>query len=203
MTFNPIAQVTPIPSSDDAFRIITGPGWEFVSAIIASAALIITLVVLFIRQQRKQLSYELIERKPIISINEEIELRGRLDITFDGQPLLRPDLEIVTVRISNTGNVPVDDEDYSGPIKLSFGANAEVISVSVATEPRTFDAQAQVDPPQNNQVLILPVLLNKGQSIIVKALVRGATQLEVYAHIKGVELKFNEDHTKVGLSSGA
>jgi hypothetical protein len=189
-----IAQVTPTPTPYGFAEFIRDPGWQFGGAVVAIIGVLIAYLLFWAERQRKQLDYEVLVRTPLISIREEEELEGRLSILLDGQPLPKPDLETVVVRLTNSGNVPVDDEDFSGPIKLSFGDNAEVLTAAVIkTEPKHFEAMAQVEPDAKKQVLLSPVLLNKGQSVTIKSLVRQAGTLNVYGHIKGVELRNHQE----------
>ncbi len=186
---------TPTPSPNYGWlEFMRDPLWQFIGVIVALIAIIITIY-FSLRSRRekpiKRLSPVIITETPLVSIREEEELKGRLVVLFDKQPMQKPDISMLIIEFSNTGTEPIDDEDYSGPIRIECGENSEVLTANVTkTEPNDFDAKAEIDPTDPTKALLNPVLLNAGQSVTVKILVRKAAQVVgIYAHIKGVDVE--------------
>jgi len=165
---------------------LSNPIYQGIGAIFGLAAIILSLIFWWTDRQRRELSYQVVSNTPLISVKEEEELKGRLEVMFDKQAAQNLNLNSVIVKVINSGNVPIGEDDYYGhPIEFRFGENAEVLTASVVkTEPVDFDAKAE---PSGTKALLQPVLFNKGQSITIKMLVKQGAKFQVYAHIKGID----------------
>ena len=215
-TVTPTATTTPT-TNYGWLEFIRDPFWQAIGAITAVIIFIATIIfTLWLarkdrviarieRQQaekerqeaekernRSELTPILLANTPLITIKEEDELQGRLVITFDGKEMKEPNIHTLLMQFVNTGNKPIDDDFFSGPIRIDFEKDSEVLTASVVrTEPDQFDAIAEPDPTDSTRVLIHPVLLNEKQSITVKVLIRNAQEPKptIYAHIMGVQLQ--------------
>lgn len=195
-------QPTPVPvistPAPDFFR---DPVWDFIAVILAAVAFLFGIFT-YIQSRRnrpiKRLTPIVDTHTSLVSIREEEELKGRLVVLFDKKPIQEPDISTMIIRFVNTGTVPIDDEDYSGSIAILCGSEAEVLTANVvATNPNRFDAKADKDPNDPTRALLHPVLLNAGQSVTIKILVRkAAREVDIFAHIKGVEVE--KPITKLG-----
>jgi uncharacterized membrane protein len=188
-------QPTPLPAPVPPILDLSNGIWQGIGALFGLAAIIVSLVFWWTARQRKQLSYQVVSDTPLVSVREEAELKGRLKVLFDDVPAQDLDLRAVIVRVFNSGNVAIGEDDYFGhPIELQFGENAEVLTASVIkTGPDDFVAKAT---PAGTKALIHPVLLNKGQSLEVKTLVKQKRGFRFYAHIRDVQVRrFDESST--------
>ena len=184
-------QATPTAASAASVIDLSGPDWLGITGLLTIVLVILglaTLAAWWKDRQRKELSWEVVANTPLISVKEEAELKGRLEVLFDKQPAQNLDIRSVIVRLRNSGNVAIDEDDYQGhPIQLRYGQGAEVLAASVIeTAPAAFDASAV---PDGMNSLLQPVLLNKGDSVTVKALVRGMTAFSMSPHLRDVSVK--------------
>jgi hypothetical protein len=160
-------------------EIMRDPVWQFI--VIAALALA-ALVVAILQHRRKTLSYEIISRTPLLSVEEEV--KGTLQILFDGKPV--QDVYLVVARIINTGNVPIVATDYEDPVNLSFGENSQILTTdSSETNPDSLRASTSIE---KTNVVLAPILLNMGDSITIKMLIsQFDDEIKVDGHIAGVK----------------
>lgn len=142
--------------------ILRDPMWQFILPMLA----IVVAVVLYWKQRtRKKLSYQVISCTPLLSVEEEIE--GKLKIFYEGKPVQQ--VHLITVKVMNSGNIPVLSTDYKRPISFSFGEDAEILTTEIAkTDPDNLQASVNI---QEKKVVLTPILLNQGDSVTLKMLV--------------------------------
>lgn len=149
----------------NSLDLLRDPAWQFVGAVIALIALVITFLIYWLQRQRKAIGYEVVSKNQLLTVREELE--GRLQVMYEGQPAR--DICLLVVRLTNTGNVAIATADYERPVSLSTGQSSKILS-AVVTE---------VDPEnlvvalksEESRVVIDPVLLNSKDSITLKLLV--------------------------------
>lgn len=155
----------PLVQSDLAERmtkILRDPLWQFVAVVLAVLAIIISVL---LQRRKKALSYEIVSKTPVLSTAEEIA--GKLQIRFQGESV--QGVYLLVIRIINTGNIPIASSDYERPLSIHFYKETRVLTGEVSqSDPININAQIEV---HDQSILIMPVLLNKGDSITIKALV--------------------------------
>ena len=160
-------------------EIIRDPMWQFVGVILV---IIIPLVLYLVQRRRKLISWEIISNTPLLSIEEEI--RGNLQVLFDGKPV--QDVQLIIVEIINSGNVAIKSIDYERPINLDFGKNAHILTAEVTeTTPDNLDISIDIE---GTKVLLNPTLMNGKDSITIKTVVSQFNdQITVEGRIVGVK----------------
>jgi len=167
------------------FEIPSEQWWSFMGVVVAIIAILVgvavAIIVYLMQRQRKELSYDIISSTPLLSHEEEV--KGKLQISFEGKPVEK--VQLVLVRIANSGNVPIEAKDYERQINFSFGESAQVLAAEVAeVEPRSLE----VPPNVEGKKVVLPrILMNKGDSFTVKMLVNGYKGLDVDGRIAGIK----------------
>jgi hypothetical protein len=164
-------------------EIMRDPVWQFiVLAALALAAVVVSILLLWMQRRRKALSYEIISRTPLLSVEEEV--KGKLQILFDDKPV--QDVYLVVARIINTGNVPIVSTDYEDPVNLSFGENSQILTIdSSETNPDSLRVSTSIEKAK---VVLAPILLNRGDSITIKMLIsQFDDEIKVDGHIAGVK----------------
>jgi hypothetical protein len=145
------------------------------------------------RQHRKELSYQILTDSPLVSSTERQELHRRLQILLDGRPTW--DISVILLAVTNSGTSTIGVEDYAGPVEFDFGIAVEVLTAAIIkTAPNKFTATAA---PAGTKALLHPVLLNPGDSVILKVLARPQQAVEdpisnylyVFGRIKETEIK--------------
>lgn len=160
-------------------EILRDPVWQFVGVILA---IIIPCVGYLIQRNRKKLVYEIVSRTRLVTKEEEI--KGNLQIVFEGKPV--EDVRLLEIKVINSGNVPIVSSDYERPVSLFLGDQARILTATVSeTFPQSLQATVE---PKGQAVVLSPVLLNGGDSITLKMLISHlGRDIEVDGRIAGVK----------------
>jgi hypothetical protein len=175
--------------------------WQFVGAAVGLLALCVSAVLYLLQRRRKALTYDVISS---ISLTGRVEeWGGDLQIVFGGQQVRH--VYLLLVRFTNSGNQPIESDDYERPLNLSVEAPSRVLTVQVAeTNPSNLLPDLLPDgaggwrdeiPPElalDSELRTVPfrsVLLNPGDSFTIKMLVSQFTpgRLGIDARIVGVK----------------
>lgn len=128
---------------------------------------VITLIVnLFMLPKSKKLRFEIVSRTPAYA--KEFQPTGRVAVTVDGKPLKMP-FQVVA-RLVNSGSVEILKTDVESPPSLTFPGAVVVDASLLSSEPNDLDAKVAWS---NHEVVVLPGLLNSGDSITFKAIFDG------------------------------
>lgn len=165
---------------------LTDPGWAGVlaSALVCAVTVGVMIVIFQRQQERKGLSYEILTLTPLAIVeeghNSEVEIR------YAGEPV--EDVSLITLRIVNSGNVPITEDDYEFPVTFTFGKDAKLLSAEVLeTSPEALKRNGRI-AALKNKLLLGMFLLNAGDWVDVKLLVAGfGGQMEVDGRIVGVK----------------
>lgn len=166
-------------------EILRDPWWQFIAGVAFAFVAIVVPILIYLKQrQRKALSYEILSRTPLLSIEEEV--KGKLKILFNNNPA--QDVHLVVVRIINSGNVQIVSDDYERPVSLDFGENTQIFTTEVSdANPKSLRPNVNIE---NTKVVLEPVLLNSRDSITLKMLVGqfdSQKQISVDGRIAGVK----------------
>ena len=146
-------------------EIFRDPVWQFVGAILAIIAIVISIAIYYAQRKRKKLTYEIISKTSILSLAEEIE--GKLKIIFEGEQVNQ--VHLLVIRLTNTGNTPITSKDYEREIKLLFGDTSKILTADVSeTIPENLGATIT---KTEQEIILKPVLLNSGDAVTIKALI--------------------------------
>jgi len=145
--------------------ILTNLMWPIIGTIIALVAIFISIILFYFGKKTKRLSYDIVSNNPILLKKEDI--KGKLEIFFNGKSV--EDVYLIVIKLINSGNVPIETDDYEKPIVINFGKNAQILTVEVTeTDPSGISVPIHT---HKNKFEINPVLLNKSDSINFKILV--------------------------------
>lgn len=160
-------------------------------------AIVVSVLVLGVQQvqrridRRKELTIAVSFDKRILSHKEE-ELAG-LSIGLHGEQI--QDAYHVVFSIENTGSSPVAPDDYSEPISIMFGREAEVVSV-VPDEyrvPRTLKDDVLRELTHSGSSLQLPpMLMNPGDQRHFHTVVSRYSAFEAVGHVKGTHITLSK-----------
>lgn len=160
-------------------NLLRDPVWQFIGAVLALVAAVITLIA---QKTRKRLSYEVVARTPLITIKDE--LVDRLRVLYEEKPVENPSLVVLT--LTNTGNAPIEPQDFKGSLSISLSSPSVILTAGVTeTDPPGLNVCHRIS---GSQLLVEPLLLNPGDSISLKMLVGECHgPLKVDARISGVK----------------
>ena len=163
-------------------EILRDPVWQSIGAICALITIIASVSFYWMQHGRKELSYEIVSRTPLLSVAEE--LQGRFQILFDGKPVNK--VHLIVLRVSNTGNTPVIATDYERQVSFKFGEGARILSSEVSeADPKSLAASVVSN---ESGIALQPILMNSGDSVTIKTLLsRYGGNIEVDGRIVGVK----------------
>ncbi len=164
-----------------------------VTLLIAGVGGLFSLIKIFRSRQRKEISYSIVSDTLLANIQDNISTK-EIKVTVDGKKV--NNVRFVSLRIRNSGNVPIRQEDYEVPlwfIPANVYGNGNVVDAGVtSTEPIGISAVAQINA--NSQVGLNSFLLNPGDVIYVGILLSDYSELiQVFGRITGVnEIKLEQ-----------
>lgn len=152
-----------------------------VQTLIAIAALVVTIVSIVVsRRNRKRLSYRVVFQQRLLSVEED--LAGRVQVTFDGNPV--QDVRMILIYLRNSGNVPIEESDYIQPLGFRFGKEARILSAEVVkTKPENMQVSIEAD---RNGITLKPDVFNGGDALALKVLLTGNSEVRPEGRVKGV-----------------
>ena len=172
------------------------PDWKLIVAILA----LIFAVYAYLRNKassRKALSYNF--------SSTELTRGGTgfagLELVYEGRPIYAP--SIVNVTIVNSGNVPIQRNDFEQPIKILFTGqivDEELFAYHVSDrEPKELPVSCTLlgtGRAVETGILVDPLLLNPGDKFVVAVLISEfSRELEVTARIVGVRSIQRQEQT--------
>lgn len=142
---------------------------------IGMATLVVSLIVYWKQRTHKSLGYEVSSLIPLSSVDPSTlwsYQQAGLKFTFNDTTV--PQGHFITIRFTNTGNVPIKKEDYDEPINLSFGKSANVLAFrGLEKKPEAIQLNLKPDVDDVGKVVIAPNLLNSKDSFVIEVLVSG------------------------------
>jgi hypothetical protein len=160
------------------------PAWIAVYvAVVAIIIATVTSILIYRKQQnRKEITYEVVSNTLVLSIEKEIEAGA--EIRFDGRRI--SNLRLIVLRIFNSGNVPVLPGDFTEPITILFGEQAQLLDAEII---ETTPHNLKVSLSRNTKSVELgPLLLNKDDSVRIKVLSAEAIgEIKVESRIVGLQ----------------
>jgi hypothetical protein len=134
--------------------------------VLAALAIGVTLGIYLLNKRRKSLSYRIVSKTKLLSVDEAIG--GRVQILLDGEPAAN--LGLVLIDVENTGNEPIRSEDFVRPLVFLFPARAAVISAEITkAKPSNLGATVSFD---SSSVTLAPTLMNPADSVSLKVLLK-------------------------------
>ena len=166
------------------------PVWTFIigiaiTAIVGAGGIYATLWV----RNRKALSYEVVSDVPLVTVSHGANnsVTEDIEILYKGNPV--HDVRSVTVRVWNSGNVPVVPDDYVRNFGLRFSGNllASDVIESIPPDLKEDAIAGGAGGTDFSITMFKHLLLNPRDSITVQALLTDFTgAVSVEGHIVGI-----------------
>ena len=138
-------------------------------------------------RQRKEISYSIISDFLLANIQDNISSRD-IKLTVDTKKV--NNIRFITLRIRNTGNMPIEQDDYNKALwflpKVVID-NGNLIDAQVAgTQPEGISTSTTID--DEGRVAITNTLLNSGDSIFINILLSDYQEIiKVNGRVSGVK----------------
>jgi hypothetical protein len=165
-----VTSTTQLSPTSTAVNIVTpqqmetlrDPIWQFVGAALALAAIFLSVLFFLWQRNKKEIRYDLVYITSLFSANEGI--KKRLKVYLDDN--IVSSFDLITIRVYNSGNVPILKSDYDEPIRFTFEETVQIYAAEVA---ETKPSGIPVTLSKNANVVTLnPFLMNREDSILVK-----------------------------------
>lgn len=176
--------------------------------IVSLLAICVTVAVFLVGQwwwRRKALTYSASVTR-LLSVHESV--RSRVQILLDGTTAAE-DVSLVVVTLRNSGHEPIKTADFERPLRIDCGERAEILTLElVETRPPDLKPELKLEGADSSgtagswsfplwsggaagaaahTVVVTPLLLNKGDSLKLKALVNRMGAITVNGRIAGVK----------------
>jgi len=170
---------------------------QAVAIVTAVVTLAATFLVHRLSQERKHFDYEFISGVRLLA-DEATRLAGDLELRFKTSVIKDPYL--LLVRLINTGNKPLVEEDFEQPVRIEL--DAPVLSAWIAkSEPEELIPAVGW---YSDTVEIFPALFNKGDWIALGALTDGEPpKKNINVRIVGVKKPRKFEHFSKALNQSA
>lgn len=143
-------------------EILRDPLWQFIGIIV-----VIFGIVYPIRQRKRELSYEY-SNYSLVSVEEPIE--NEISVYFKKK--LVKNVNLLFVKIINSGKVPLKPQDYERPLRLLFDKEEKILQFAISSElnPKNLRVRAK---KEKGAIILEPILLNSGDFFTIQILVDG------------------------------
>lgn len=142
------------------------PAWQFVGVILALAAIAVSCWIYVRQRQRRRVSYQRLTSVEVLTVKEH--MAGRVTVLFDGNPV--KSMHIITMKIWNSGSVPILATDFVEPLSLLVDSSAHLLSADIVSA--TPINLRPVVKTEGSLATVQPLLLNPSDSFVVKLLVQ-------------------------------
>ena len=157
-------------------------------SVLTVVALCVTIVLFFVANwwlKRKALTYTVSVTR-LLTVHETVN--NRVQILFDGTPAR--DVCLVEIILNNSGHEPIRTNDFERPLRFHCGYEAQILTLDVVeTKPmdlRPVVALVSEDGRPTSEFELQPLLLNRRDSLKVKALVNEMGTVAVHGRVVGV-----------------
>ena len=142
------------------------PLWQSVGVVLAILALGGSFLIYSWQRTHRSVTYDVLSWTNLLTVGEEIA--GKVQVLYEGSPA--KSLTLLTIKVWNSGNQPLLVTEFERPVSFTVDKESRVLSAAVIeTDPRGVEANIEAI---DNTVVLKPALLNPGDSITIKLLVR-------------------------------
>lgn len=154
-----------------------------VSVVIAFVGISLTLYL----RNRKGLSYEVVTNVPVIRVRRDA--RDDIEIRYKGTPV--QDVQLVTIRIRNSGNTPIRPDEFFGSVTIRIRGQMLASDIIETIPSGLLINGGGGSSPNECHIQFEPLLLNPGDSITYKVLLTNYSgsdeDISVTGRIAGVK----------------
>ena len=158
---------------------------KLIGLFLAFVSATLPIVFYFLSRTNKRLDCK-ISNNTIIDITKKHPVDSKLVILYNKERISK--LDLVNIKLYNTGNVPISSRDFETDIIINFNSSARTF------EPRAIKNKYSINPEiiaHNNTISIKPFLLNKGESIEIQTIISGyiKNDISIDSRILGCKVK--------------
>jgi len=142
-----------------------------IQVVLVIMTIIVPIILYWKQRQRKSLGYEVLSCIPLSSVDRRTlwsYQQAGLQFTFKGEVI-----HLITIKVTNTGNVPIKKDDYDAPISFRFGEKAKVLAWRWVEKKPEIIELGTLKSDETGRATIDPTLLNSKDSFMIEMLVSG------------------------------
>ena len=144
--------------------------------------IIAAFVIFFLQIRKKALTYTVLTNSGLVPISDEAQ--NNIQILYKGKVV--PNVQLVEMRIKNSGSLPIKPEDYIEPLRVRL-SNSKILSSEVM-DAHSVGAYIETKLSNQSEIALSKTLLNPTDFFDVKILYAdGADDLAVVGRIVGVK----------------
>lgn len=144
--------------------ILGDPAWTALATLLAAVSIGVPIWLYRRSRSRKALSFG---RKVTQLVDIHDEARGKISIRYEDRPVEQ--VYLVEIHLKNSGNVPILQTDFDQPLTLDLGEATPMTVDLGETVPEGLAPELEIE---GNRVKLRPLLLNPGDELTFKVLVR-------------------------------
>lgn len=142
---------------------------------------IAAFVILFWQIRKKTLTYIVLTKSGLVPFSHEVQ--SNVEILYKGKVV--PNVQLVEMRIKNSGNLPIKPEDYIEPLRVRL-PNSKILSSEVR-DAQSVGAYIETKLSNRSEIVLSKTLLNPTDFFDVKILLAdGDADFSVLGRIVGV-----------------
>lgn len=156
---------------------------NIIGVITLLATIIVPIVIYLISRNKKELSYE-VSSSTLLAENQEF--RDKLKIYIDEKEITS-DIYLVLLKIVNSGNIPIREEDFSEDINVHL--EGELLQAELKEKlPNNLTVKLDKEMSYFSLLIVKPLLLNKGDEFTLKILsTKSEKGITINSRIVGVK----------------
>jgi hypothetical protein len=149
---------------DQILTILRDPVWQFIGAILAFLAIIVSAIIYYFQRQKRELAFGLLRSRRVVAISDEVS--SRVSVHLDGHPV--SNVHLLEFGLKNSGQQAISTKDFEQDMVLLFPMGCSILSVDIVRK-NPHDL-ATVTGFKENSVFVQPHLLNAGDFAVIQVL---------------------------------
>jgi len=139
-----------------------------VTIILMSLAVIVPVGLYLTGLQSKSLSFSVLARSPLVDVS--LHRLADLEVSYRGEKVQK--VESLTLQFENSGNVPINAQDFEKPMEVVFEKDSHILSAEVANaSPSNLKPTVSLSVAS---IAIAPLLLNANDRFALTIVVSGS-----------------------------
>jgi hypothetical protein len=167
------------------------PIWQFLGSFIGLIALVITTWI-SLKGRAKKLNYEVISQTSLLNFDLDSTI-PKLTLLFGNNPI--HNAEIVLIRISNEGSVPIRPREFEYPLKLAVGETSSILDAKLVRK-HPDNLVVKLSLKDSKFLAIDPLLLNPGDYFLIQIIAMPEVNIRVKGRIAGIREIKSEAHKR-------
>lgn len=143
--------------------------WQIIGTLVAIVAIVATYDVFFRSKAIKEV--KVVTSLPLSLVDINPDAAKDIEVRYKGKPV--SNISLLQLQITNTGNQPILESDYTKPLSFSFTPNNEILDAAIISS-NPPNIGMEISQQSQNSVEMSKTLLNPQDSISIKFVIKGS-----------------------------